>query len=221
MKRTVVITGASSGIGAACAKAFAKKGFQLILGARRLEKLEELKREIEEETGSSPFIHILDVTSLKSSQEFVQSALKTFGRVDILINNAGLAKGKKLFVHETESEDDWRQMIDTNVMGLLRMTRLLLPQMIKQKAGHILNIGSNAGRNPYAGDAVYCATKSAVITLTEVLRHELLGHPIRVTTIDPGMVHTEFNLVRLNGDHEKADSIYEGMQPLTAEDVAD
>lgn len=218
--KIAVVTGASSGIGAATAKALASAGFRLALGARREERLQELAKEIESETGSRPFTANLDVTSLESSQTFVDSVLKEFGTVNVLVNNAGLASGTS-YIAETTDETDWQVMIDTNISGLLRMSRLFIPHIIKSEQGHVVNLGSIAGHEAYAGGSVYCGTKFAVRAITEALRHELLGKPVRVTSIDPGMVETEFSIVRYHGDEGQAANVYQGMTPLTAEDIAD
>lgn len=218
--KVAMITGASSGIGAASAMQFAKAGFELILGARRLDKLNDIAKWIQQETGVVPFCQELDVTSVESCNRFVQASTEKHDKIHVLLNNAGLARGLSN-VHETETEDDWREMMETNVMGLLRISRLVLPLLIQSGDGHVINIGSIAGREPYAGGAVYCGSKHAVRAITEAIRYEILGHPVRVTTVDPGMVETEFSIVRFHGDEARAKNVYEGMQPLTADDVAD
>ena len=218
--KIAVVTGASSGIGQASAIELAKAGFQLAIGARRTEKLEETAREIERVSGMKPFVHPLDVTKLESSEGFVSAVMSQLGGVHVLMNNAGLALGTTS-VENASSETDWQTMMDTNVIGLLRMTRLMIPNLLASGGGHIVNLGSIAGREAYAGGAGYCASKFAVRAITDALRQELLGKPIHITTIDPGMVETEFSVVRNYGDEGKAKDVYAGMQPLTAEDIAD
>lgn len=215
MKKWAVVTGASSGIGSACAKALAKKGYNLKLLARRTDRLIELSSELKS-TGVQIETYELDVRDAKAVEAWAKKIQSD--PVAALINNAGLAKG----VDKMQSADtkDWDNMIDTNVKGLLYMTRALVPAMIKNGEGHIVNIGSVAGRWTYPGGGVYCATKFAVRSLTEGLRMDLLGTPIRVTNIEPGMVETEFSKVRL-GDSQRADAVYRGMKPLQADDVAD
>ncbi|MCL6452318.1 MAG: SDR family NAD(P)-dependent oxidoreductase [Alicyclobacillus sp.] len=218
--RVAVITGASAGIGAAAAKALAGAGFRLALGARRVERLAGLAEEIATTTGERPLTAALDVTDVQSCERFVQRVRETFGSVHVLVNNAGLARGTT-YIEDAKDDSEWQVMIDTNVSGLLRMTRLLIPDIIASGNGHVVNLGSIAGREAYAGGSVYCATKFAVRAITDALRQELLGKPVRVTTIDPGMVETEFSVVRYHGDQAKADQVYAGMTPLTAEDIAD
>jgi 3-hydroxy acid dehydrogenase / malonic semialdehyde reductase len=215
--KTVLITGASSGIGRSCAFRFAEEGCNLILAARRVERLMELKREI----GSNyhnidVVVKPLDVTDKQSVEKFCKSLEH---RVDILINNAGLSKGMSK-IHEGEIED-WEQMIDTNIKGVLYVTRHLVPPMIKNGYGHIVYIGSTAGRQTYVGGSVYCATKFAIKALNSATKQDLLGTPVRCSSIDPGAVETEFSLVRFNNNADKADAVYEGITPLTAEDIAD
>jgi NADP-dependent 3-hydroxy acid dehydrogenase YdfG len=219
-EQVVMITGASGGIGAACAMEFARMGFQVALSARSLEKLQEVAGKIKEETGVEPFTYQMDVRVEEQVKGFVAATLSKFGRIDILLNNAGLAIGTSPVIAETDVAN-WQLMFDTNVLGLLMMTREAVPHMINAGNGHVINIGSIAGREAYAGGAVYCASKFAVRAITEALRQELLGQPVRVTTIDPGMVETDFSVVRFNGDQAKADAVYAGMTPLTAEDIAD
>jgi 3-hydroxy acid dehydrogenase/malonic semialdehyde reductase len=214
-----LITGASSGIGRASAVALAREGFQVVVGARDVAKLTELAQEIETETGTAPLVLPLDVRDEAQVKSFVAQAVQTFGRIDVLLNNAGLAKGMTPVIEESRTEN-WDLMIDTNVKGLLMMTREAVPHMIAGGGGHVINIGSIAGWEAYAGGAVYCATKFAVRAITTALRQELLGKPVRVTSIDPGMVETNFSVVRLE-DQAKADAVYAGMTPLTAEDIAE
>ncbi len=207
--KTAVITGASSGIGAATAIALYAAGFRLVLGARRLDKV----KQVGEPLGA--LCLELDVTS----QESVDSFCAAVPEVNVLVNNAGGALGLDKIA---EAKDvDWQRMYDTNVMGLMRMTRALLPKLEASGAGHILNIGSVAGRDAYPGGGGYNAVKFAVCALTKVMRMELLGKPIRVTEIAPGMTETEFSVVRFSGDEERASKVYAGLTPLTAEDIAD
>lgn len=218
--KVAVITGASSGIGAATAKAMATAGFTIVLGARREERLADLASEIERETGRRPYTATLDVTSLESSTRFVSDVVSEFKTVNILLNNAGLASGTS-YIEKTEDETDWQKMIDTNVSGLLRMTRLFLQHIIASGEGHVINLGSIAGHEAYAGGSVYAGTKFAVRAITDALRQELLGKPVRITHIAPGLVETEFSIVRYHGDEQQAANVYRGMTPLTAEDIAD
>ena len=219
----VFITGASSGIGAACAKMFARGGAQLILAARRIDKLDRLAKELVE-TGSiasANQIHLLELDVRDRLK--VESALNTLPEdwkaIDILINNAGLSRGLDK-LHEGNFQD-WEEMIDTNVKGLLYMTRYIVPGMVNRGRGHVVNIGSIAGRQTYPKGNVYCASKAAVKVISEGLKQDLLGTPVRVTEIEPGLVETEFSSVRFHGDSEKAKNVYEGLTPLTPDDVAD
>lgn len=204
-----IVTGASSGIGAAAAGALHAVGFDLFLGARRLDRLHELGDPLG--AISMP----LDVTSADSVTEFCER----ISRVNVLINNAGGALGLEPVAEA--KDDDWERMYDTNVLGLMRMTRALLPKLEQSGRGHIVNIGSIAGREPYPGGAGYNAVKFAVRAITQVLRLELVGKPIRVTEVAPGLVETEFSEVRFHGDTDRAKRVYAGMKPLSAEDVAD
>jgi serine 3-dehydrogenase len=217
--RLVLVTGASSGIGRECARAFAREGSRLLLIARRLERLEELAAECAREHGSDVRCLQLDVRDRQAVASAISSLPEVWSAVDILINDAGLSRG---LAPLSEGEiDDWEEMIDTNVKGLLYITRSLLPGMIERQSGHIVNIGSIAGREVYRGGGVYCATKWAVRALTQALRVDLLGTPIRVSTVDPGLVQTEFSKVRFHGDEERAGAVYRGLRPLTPEDVAE
>ncbi len=213
--RTAVVTGASSGIGAATARALAGAGAKLALGARRVERLETLAAEL---PGEGHLVTLLDVTDPESCRSFVESAISAFDKLDVLINNAGLALGRTTIL-EAE-EDDERLMLETNVLGLTRMTRLCLPHM-EEGRGHIVNLGSWAGREAYAQGGMYVGSKYAVKALTYVMRKELVGR-IRVSTVDPGMVgDTEFSDVRFRGDVEKKAAVYRGVDYLTPADVAD
>ncbi|MEY4828345.1 MAG: hypothetical protein RLZZ562_141 [Planctomycetota bacterium] len=211
MNRHVVITGASSGIGAACARAFEAQGDRLSLGARRHERLREVS--------TSAFTSPLDVTDKASVAAFLKAAVEKNGPIDVLVNNAGLARGVEKIADGTG--EAWREMIETNVLGLLEVTRLALPQMVARKTGHIVVIGSIAGHKAYVGGGVYCGSKRALQPICEAIRMETLGHNVRVTSVDPGMVETEFSLVRFKGDEKRADAVYAGTRPLSAEDVAD
>ena len=203
--KTAIVTGASSGIGRATANALKAAGVRVAGGARRLERLEtDVKLE-------------LDVTDVQSSQTFVAEAVEQLGGIDILFNNAGLALGRHPF--SESSEEDEHAVLNTNVNGLIRMTRLCLPHI--REGGHIVNMGSVAGRQAYEGGASYVASKFAVRGFTYALREDLLGRPVRITTVDAGLVETEFSLVRFKGDAEKAKAVYKGVEPLVAEDIAD
>ncbi|MGH3084279.1 MAG: SDR family NAD(P)-dependent oxidoreductase [Gaiellaceae bacterium] len=207
--KKAIVTGASSGIGAATAQTFAREGATVALGARRLDRLGEL---------GDGFIALeLDVTDLESSAAFVASAVRRLEGLDILVNNAGLALGRDLFDDSTEQDEE--VVLETNVHGLIRMTRLCLPHLAD--GGHIVNIGSIAGRQAYERGALYVTSKFAVRGFTYALREDLLGRPIHLTTVDPGLVETNFSRVRFRGDEEAAAKVYEGVEPLRPEDVAD
>ena len=216
--KVVFITGASAGIGEACARAFAGLGCRLILSARRRERLEALGKELLD-SGVDVLVLPMDVGNRREVEDAMDSLPPDWREIEVLVNNAGLALGLDP-LHEGKVED-WDRMIDTNVKGLLYVTRAVLPGMVKRNRGHIINIGSIAGREVYKGGTVYCATKHAVRAITLGLRLDLLGTNIRVTTVDPGMVETEFSIVRFKGDVERAREVYEGLQPLTARDIAD
>lgn len=218
--KVILITGASAGIGKACALTLAKDGAQLILAARRVEKLEALKKELLA-IDAALKIHLmeLDVRDSAAIQKTITGLPAEFSDIDVLINNAGLALGaEKLYEGNTE---DWDTMIDTNIKGLLYVTRAVLPKMVENNKGHIINMGSIAGRESYAGGAVYCATKHAVVAITEALKKDLLGTNIRISLMSPGMVSTEFSQVRFKGDESKAKAVYQGMRPLKPEDIAE
>jgi NADP-dependent 3-hydroxy acid dehydrogenase YdfG len=214
----IFITGATSGFGKAIAEKFATKGNTLWLTGRRIQRLEEIKKQLEE-TGASVTISALDVRNKEMVNVLADEISKAWGSVDILINNAGLALGISSI--DEGDTDDWDTMLDTNVKGLLYVTRALSPLMRKQQSGHIINIGSTAGKVVYQNGNVYCATKFAVDALTQAMRIDLLPHNIKVTAINPGMAETEFSLVRFKGDAQKAESFYDGFQALKAEDIAD
>ncbi|BAY48682.1 short-chain dehydrogenase/reductase SDR [Scytonema sp. HK-05] len=214
----VLITGASSGIGAACAKVFANAGAKLILAARRLERLQEL---VETLHATSLEFHLLqlDVSDRSAVESAISSLPPAWSDIDILINNAGLSRGLDK-LHEGDIQD-WEEMIDTNIKGLLYLTRYVVPGMVKRDRGHVVNIGSIAGHQTYPNGNVYCGTKAAVRAISEGLKQDLLGTPIRVSSVDPGMVETEFSEVRFHGDSDRAKKVYQGVTPLTPDDVAD
>ena len=217
--KTVLITGASSGIGKASARAFASLGADLILCARREERLSALKAELEENDGISVRTKALDVRNREDVEAFA-SELEADGTIpDVLLNNAGKALGLHL-LHEGLVED-WEEMLETNVNGLLYVSRAILPAMVKRNSGHVVNIGSVAGHQVYQKGAVYNASKFAVKAVNEGMSLDLLGTRIRVTSIDPGLVETEFAEVRFHGDKDRAEAVYEGYKPLAAEDIAD
>jgi NADP-dependent 3-hydroxy acid dehydrogenase YdfG len=223
--KVVLITGASSGIGEATARALAPLGVRLALGARRLDRLEKLSAELERAHGTESLVRTLDVRQAHEAEAFVAATLERFGAIDILLNNAGLARGRQYVAEGIESE--WDEMIDTNVKGLLHMSRLVLPHMIRRDSGHVVNLGSVAGLGVYEGGSVYCATKWSVKAITQAMRLEVNGKDIRVTEVCPGLVETEFSVVRFHGEdqpaeaREKSDEVYRGYQPLTAADIAD
>ena len=219
-EKIVFISGASSGIGKACAEAFANAGAHLILCARCIEKLQETADALKGKYQIEILTCKLDVQDKKAVSEVIDALPECWRKIDILVNNAGLARGLEK-LHEGET-DDWDAMLDTNVKGLLYLTRKIVPFMLENKVnGHIINIGSTAGIHAYPGGAVYCATKAAVKFISDGLRMDVVDKPIRVTNVQPGMVETNFSVVRFNGDKEKADSVYEGIKPLVAEDIAD
>lgn len=216
--KIVFITGASSGIGQACAFEFAKGGAKLILCARRSDRLNSLSDKLKKEFGIETKTVELDIRDYQSVVKAISSLPDEWKKIDILINNAGLARGfDKL--HEGNI-DHWNEMIDTNVKGLLYITKELLPSMIQRKSGHIINIGSTAGHEVYQKGNVYCASKFAVNALTQSIRLDVLDNNIRVSSVDPGMVYTEFSMVRFSGDKEKAENVYKGIKPLSPDDVA-
>lgn len=215
-----MITGASAGIGKSTALAFAAEGTHLALGARRVELLEDVARQIRDQFGVWVWTKPVDVCDTASVEAFVQDCHQEFGRIDILLNNAGLALGTATVANGVDGE--WETMLNTNVMGVLRTTRAVLAFMLKQDfGGHIINLGSLAGHLSYPGGSVYCASKHALRAITETLRLEVHGKPIRVSSVDPGLVETEFSQVRFRGDVERAAKVYQGMIPLTADDIAE
>lgn len=216
--KTVLITGATSGIGRACAEKFAKAGYRLIITARRSEALEAIAESLRK-AGTEVLTLCFDVRDRKATIAALESRPEEWRCIDVLINNAGLALGLE---PEYEGDfEDWDTMIDTNIKGLLNMTRLLVPDMVSRDSGQIINIGSVAGDAAYAGGNVYCATKAAVKTITDGLRIDLAPTSLRVTNIKPGLVETNFSNVRFHGDDERADKVYQGIKPLTGDDIAD
>lgn len=217
--KIVFITGASSGIGAACANYFAKAGAKLLLCARRMDVLNNIAAQLQSEHGIEVHTFKLDVGQHAAVKEALTALPEKWQKVDVLLNNAGLAAG--LDTIQEANVQDWEDMIDTNVKGLLYVTREVLPQMVARNSGHIINIGSIAGHETYPKGAVYCATKHAVNVLSKGLRMDLSGTKIRVSTVDPGAVETNFSAVRFKGDAKRAAAVYEGMDALTPNDVAD
>jgi 3-hydroxy acid dehydrogenase/malonic semialdehyde reductase len=214
----VFVTGASSGIGRACAHAFAGEGARLILAARRKDHLDEVARELTRDFPIQLYTSVLDVRDQPAVAAMVAGLPKEFSAVDILVNNAGLSRGlDKLYEGDLQ---DWEEMIDTNVKGLLYVTRAVVPGMIARGRGHVINIGSIAGREVYPGGNVYCASKFAERAISKGLLIDVNGTPIRVSTVDPGMVETEFSTVRFHGDDARAAKVYQGLTPLGPEDVA-
>ena len=219
MTRNVFITGASSGIGKAMAYSFAKNGDDLILCARRKEKLVEVKTDIERRYGVNVYTHQLDVSKYDDVKKVVQNILKEVKKIDILINNAGLALGLDKF--QDYSITDIEAMLDTNIKGLLYVSREIIPNMVENNSGHIINIGSTAGIYSYGGAAVYCATKAAVRYLSDGIRIDTIDKNIKISTLQPGIVKTDFSEVRFHGDKERAEDIYKGVDALKPEDIAD
>ncbi|MGB3237680.1 MAG: SDR family oxidoreductase [Geitlerinemataceae cyanobacterium] len=217
--RIVLITGSSSGIGASCAKLFAEAGAKLILAARRFDRLQALATQLQQDFNTETHLLEMDVRDRTQVESTLQSLPQNWEKIDILINNAGLSRGLNK-LHEGSIED-WEEMIDANLKGLLYVTRTVVPGMVDRSNGHVINIGSIAGRQAYPGGNVYCASKAGVRAISEGLKQDLLGTPIRVTEIEPGLVETEFSIVRFHGDSDRADKVYERLTPLTPEDVAD
>lgn len=215
----ILITGASAGIGEACAKRLASEGADLVLWARRIERLDRLADELEAEHGRHVHVTAVDVRQRAQVLGAIDALVEAGAVPDVLVNNAGLASG--LAPLQEGSFEDWDRMIDTNLKGLLNVTRAVLPHMIDRRRGHIVNIGSTAGHMVYPRGNVYNATKYAVKALTEAINLDVAGTPVRVSSVDPGFVETEFALVRFAGDPERARQVYEGFQPLAADDVAD
>ena len=218
MTKIVLITGATSGIGEACARKFAKGGYDVIITGRRAQLLANLKKELEAE-GVRVLALAFDVRNRNAATAAINSLPLEWQQIDVLINNAGLALG--LEPEYEGSFEDWETMIDTNIKGLLTMTRLVVPRMVKRDSGHVINIGSVAGDAAYAGGNVYCGTKAAVKTITDGLRIDLAHTSVRVTNVKPGLVETHFSNVRFHGNDSRAEKVYEGVKPLTGTDIAE
>ena len=218
MSKTAIITGATAGIGEATAIEFANLDYNLILTGRRIERLAKLKSELESKYDISVSVHAFDIRVKAEVENFCRNEIDN-ETIDVLVNNAGLASGLSP-VHEGDV-DDWEKMIDTNVKGLLYITREIAPRMVEQQSGHIINVGSIAGVEVYPNGNVYCATKHAVHAISEGLRKELYDKGIKVTNVAPGLVETEFSIVRFHGDENRAKTVYDGMEALTAKDIAD
>lgn len=218
MEKIVLITGATSGIGQACARRFAQNGYNVIITARRADRLEAIRHDLER-YGAKVMTLVFDVRDAAAATAVVTSLTDEWKQIDILVNNAGLALG--LDKEYEGNPEDWETMIDTNIKGLLTMTRLVVPAMVERNEGHVINIGSVAGDAAYAGGNVYCATKAAVKAITDGLRIDLAHTAVRVTNVKPGLVETNFSNVRFHGDTERADNVYKGITPLTGDDIAD
>lgn len=219
MKQVALITGASSGIGAATARKFAKQGYNIIITARRAERIKELKQELKQEYGVEVQAVNFDVSDRHSCEAVFDSLPEGFRDIDVLVNNAGRASDMAK-IHDGDLSN-WDEVINTNVKGLLYISRIVVAAMVKRGSGHVINIGSIAGTQPYEYGNVYCATKHAVHGLTHAMRIDLVGTGVRVTEVRPGKVETEFSLVRYHGDKEKADKVYSGYQALMPQDIAD
>ena len=217
-RKTVLITGASSGIGAGCARIFARNGHRVLLNGRNLDKLNALRQEIEKGGGGETKLLPFDVRDREAARQAVGSLPEAWRAIDVLVNNAGLVIGTDK-EHEGDL-DEWDVVIDTDVKALLAMTRLIVPGMVARGRGHVINIGSIAGDAAYPGGSVYCACKAAVKALSDGLRIDLVDTPVRVTNIKPGLVETNFSVVRFRGDKAQADNVYKGIRPLTGDDVA-
>lgn len=215
----ILITGASSGFGAAAARAFAAQGARLLLGARRVDRLEQVAAQARQAGALEAHVHALDVAQTTSVEAFIHWVKSKTDQLHVLINNAGGAHGLDKVADAKDA--DWEAMIQSNVLGVLRMTRAALPLLVRQPGGSLINIGSVAGHTAYEGGAAYCAAKAGELQITRALRLELCGTGLRVTTIDPGLAETEFSMVRFKGDQTRADKVYEGLQPLSAEDIAE
>jgi NADP-dependent 3-hydroxy acid dehydrogenase YdfG len=219
MEKNILITGASSGFGLATARKFAKNGWNIIFCGRREQRIRELEEELKSMSNIKFLGLVLDVRNRNDVESTIASLPRAFSTLDVLINNAGLAAGLDLF--DEANPDDWEQMIDTNIKGLLYMSRACLPLLKQSNAPHIINIGSTAAKNIYERGNVYCASKAAVDALSQSMRIDLLKHQIKVTAIHPGAAETEFSTVRFKGDSNKASAVYKGFTPLKAEDIAD
>ncbi len=219
MSKIALITGATSGIGEACARKFAEGGYNLILTGRKAARLEEIRTKIMHNSKSEVYSLCFDVRDTEKAKQAIAGLPKEWQAIDVLINNAGLALG--LDKEYEGNLEDYATMIDTNIKGLLTMTRLVVPAMVQRNEGHIINIGSVAGDGAYPNGSVYCATKAAVKALTDGLRIDLIDTALRVTNIKPGLVETHFSITRFGGDTERAKKVYQGVQPLTGDDIAD
>lgn len=218
-QKIILITGCSSGIGASCAQQLAQAGARLLLAARRQERLQALADQLKQDYGTESYRLPLDVQQPEAVNAAIANLPADWAAIDVLINNAGLSRG--LDKQYEAPRQDWEDMIDTNIKGLLHMTQAVVPGMVARGQGHVVNVGSIAGRQTYPGGSVYCATKAAVKALSEGLKLDLLGTPVRVTNIEPGLVETEFSDVRFHGDTERAKGVYQGMIPLTPDDIAE
>ena len=218
MRKIVLITGATSGIGLACARKFAENGDRLILTGRNESRLAEIKKELSEKEADVMTL-AFDVRDNKKAERYIQDLPAEWQEIDVLVNNAGLALG--LEPEYEVNNDDWETMIDTNIKGLLTMTRLVVPGMVQRNRGHVINMGSVAGDAAYAGGNVYCATKAAVKALTDGLRIDVANTAVRVTNLKPGLVETNFSNIRFRGDNDRAANVYKGIKPLTGDDIAD
>jgi len=217
--KTVFVTGASAGIGAATALEFARTGARLLLCARRIERLRDMEPALLEAGAAEVFSFQLDVSDRDEVEGTLNTLPDAWAEIDILVNNAGLSRGlSKLYEDDVEN---WEEMIDTNVKGLLYVTRVVVPKMVKRGSGHVIGLGSVAGHMTYVNGAVYCATKAAEKSISEGLKLDLMGTPVRVTSVDAGMVESEFSVVRFRGDEQRAEKVYQNITPLQPEDVAD
>jgi len=217
--KIVFVTGASSGIGRATATAFAREGAKLLLCARRLEKLEELKQPLTDAGAQAVRVFDLDVQNRAGVEEAIAALPPEWREIDVLVNNAGLSRGfTKL---QEDDPENWEEMIDTNIKGLLYVTRAVVPGMVERNAGHVISLGSVAGYITYANGAVYCASKAAERAISDGLKIDLMGTAVRVTSVDPGMVETDFSLIRFRGDEQRASKVYQNITPLQPDDVAD
>ena len=218
MNKIVLITGATSGIGLGCARKFADNGDKLILTGRNEQKLSEIQKELSDK-GAEVITLVFDVRQREQAKQAISQLPEEWQAIDVLVNNAGLALG--LEPEYQGNPDEWETMIDTNIKGLLTMTRLIVPGMVERNSGHIINVGSVAGDAAYAGGNVYCATKAAVKALTDGLRIDVADTAVRVTNLKPGLVETNFSNIRFRGDTERASNLYKGIKPLTGDDIAD
>lgn len=217
--KVVFVTGATSGIGKACAEMFASMGANVLICGRRADRLDKLANELNKKYKVKVFAFELDVRNYDEVNDAINGLPKEWKKIEVLLNNAGLSRGLNKI--QDGVLQDWEEMLDTNVKGLLYVSKTVIPLMLKNKKGHIINIGSIAGRELYPGGNVYCASKHAVDAVTKGMRIDLVDTPIKVSTVDPGLVNTEFSLVRYHGDKKRADATYNGMKPLTGKDIAE